>query len=72
MVGLITGLITAGGGGYKDVFFKGFDRVKFFRSPVISLVAGLSLSYLTSNILFSCFRFGGIRINDNRMLQRVY
>lgn len=34
--GLIPGLITSCGGAYKDTLYEPFERIKFFRSAIIS------------------------------------
>ena len=51
-IGFVVGLITALGGGYKDGLFEGFEKLKFFRSPVVGMVGGLFLSYQTKNPAF--------------------
>lgn len=68
LIGLIMGLLTAFGGGYKDGFFEGFERVKFFRSPIISLFSGLFLSYFVTNPFFILFGSLGME----RMITECY
>ena len=48
LVGIIVsslGLFEAIGGSWKDAPFEGFDRLKFFRSPVTAISTGLLLFY---------------------------
>ena len=51
LVGLVVGLIVACGGGWKDAPKEGFDLVKFFRSPMMTVVWALILSRLTDSAL---------------------
>jgi hypothetical protein len=53
LVGLVVGLIVAVGGGWKDAPKEGFDLVKFFRSPMMTVVWALILSRLTDSALLS-------------------
>ncbi len=36
--GVLPGLLTAFGGSYKDTLFEPFEPLKFFRSPIITLI----------------------------------
>ena len=36
--GVVPGLLTALGGSYKDTLFEPFEPLKFFRSPVVTVV----------------------------------
>ena len=51
LVGLAVGLIVAVGGGWKDAPKEGFDLVKFFRSPLMTVVWALLLSRFTDSTL---------------------
>lgn len=51
LVGLIVGTIIAIGGGWKDAPKEGFDLVKFFRSPAMTVAFAIALSRLTSDYL---------------------
>jgi hypothetical protein len=51
LVGLIVGTIVAIGGGWKDAPKEGFDVLKFFRSPAMTVVFAVALSQLTSSYL---------------------
>lgn len=51
LVGLATGLIIAVGGGWKDAPKEGFDLLKFFRSPAMTVAYALILSRFTSSSL---------------------
>jgi len=51
LVGGIIGLIIACGGCWKDAPKEGFDPIKFFRSPLITLFYALILSRITSDYL---------------------
>lgn len=44
LIGLIAGIATALGGGYKDGLFEGFSIGKFFRSPIIGFISGFILA----------------------------
>lgn len=50
-VGLIVGTIIAIGGAWKDAPKEGFQLLKFFRSPSMTLVAAVALSMLTDSYL---------------------
>ena len=50
IVGLIMGCLTAIAGGYKDGFFEGFDKIKFLRSPSLTMLGGFIISYFTAEI----------------------
>ena len=50
-VGLIVGLIIAAGGAWKDAPKEGFQLLKFFRSPMMTVVVALLLSALTDSHL---------------------
>ncbi len=43
--GLVPGLLTALGGSYKDTLFEPFETLKFFRSPIISLIWYVIIDY---------------------------
>jgi hypothetical protein len=49
--GLTVGVIVAIGGGWKDAPKEGFDALKFFRSPVVTVIYALLLSRLTDGAL---------------------
>jgi hypothetical protein len=51
LVGLATGLIIAIGGGWKDAPKEGFDLLKFFRSPAMTVGYALILSRFTNSSL---------------------
>jgi hypothetical protein len=51
IIGFLTGLATAIGGGYKDGLFEGFEKIKFFRSPIIGMLGGVIISFLTNNVI---------------------
>lgn len=51
-LGFISGMVTGVGGAYKDGFFEGFDKRKFFRSPLIGILSGFLLSYITDESFF--------------------
>jgi hypothetical protein len=51
LVGLAAGLIVAIGGGWKDAPKEGFDLLKFFRSPIMTVIYALMLSRLTDSYL---------------------
>jgi hypothetical protein len=51
LIGLVTGLIVAAGGGWKDAPAEGFDPIKFFRSPALCVIFALVLSALTNSYL---------------------
>lgn len=50
-IGLLIGTLIAIGGCWKDAPTEGFDALKFFRSPTVTLVAALVLSWLTESYL---------------------
>jgi hypothetical protein len=47
LAGLIVGVIVAVGGGWKDAPKEGFDAVKFFRSPAMTVFYAMLLSQVT-------------------------
>ena len=51
LVGLVVGTIIAVGGGWKDAPKEGFDLLKFFRSPAMTVLFSIALSRLTSSYL---------------------
>jgi hypothetical protein len=51
LVGLVVGTIIAIGGGWKDAPKEGFDLLKFFRSPAMTVCFALALSRITSDYL---------------------
>jgi hypothetical protein len=51
LVGLAVGLIIALGGAWKDAPKEGFDPLKFFRSPGMTVLFALLLSRLTDSYL---------------------
>lgn len=51
LAGLVVGLIIAVGGGWKDAPKEGFDVLKFFRSPIMTVGYALLLSVLTDRHL---------------------
>ena len=51
LVGLGVGMIIAVGGGWKDAPTEGFDLLKFFRSPAMTVAFSLLLSHLTGSYL---------------------
>lgn len=61
--GFVVGLAEAIGGSWKDAPFEGFDRLKFFRSPLISGFWGLILIFGLSNLGLLVFSaVGGTRM----------
>ena len=59
LVGLVTGLIIAVGGGWKDAPKEGFDPAKFMRSPALTVPIALFLSLLTdSQVLMALATIG--------------
>lgn len=50
LVGFLSGMIEAVGGSWKDAPFEGFDRSKFFRSPLISGCWGMVLIFGQTNL----------------------
>ena len=57
-VGLATGLVVAIGGGWKDAPKEGFDLLKFFRSPIMTVLYALALSTFASN--FAVIAIGAV------------
>ena len=51
LIGLTVGAIIAFGGAWKDAPTEGFDPLKFFRSPCLTVVFALLLSQLTDSYL---------------------
>lgn len=51
LVGLVTGLIIAVGGGWKDAPKEGFDPIKFMRSPAMTVAYALLLSRVVDSRL---------------------
>jgi len=51
LIGLTVGAIIAFGGAWKDAPTEGFDMLKFFRSPCMTVVFALLLSHLTDSYL---------------------
>ena len=51
LIGAISTLIVAIGGGVKDSQFEGWDTIKFFRSPFLGLFTGAFLIFFTQNPL---------------------
>ena len=51
LVGLMVGIIIAIGGAWKDAPKEGFQLLKFFRSPSVTVVAALALSMVTGSYL---------------------
>jgi hypothetical protein len=59
LVGLAVGLVIACGGGWKDAPKEGFDLLKFFRSPIMTVLYSLLLSLFTdSYLLMACGSIG--------------
>jgi hypothetical protein len=52
LAGLVVGLIVAIGGGWKDAPKEGFDLLKFFRSPIMTVTYALILSAFTDRHLY--------------------
>ena len=55
IIGSIGGWISAFGGAWKDAPIEGFELLKFFTSPVVSLLYALMLASFTDNYLFITF-----------------
>lgn len=55
---LLAGFAPAFGGMLKDAPYEGFELLKFFRSPLVSLLVGLSLLQLFPSIALNYFLFG--------------
>ena len=51
LVGLTVGAIIAFGGAWKDAPAEGFDTLKFFRSPCLTVVLALLLAQFTNSYL---------------------
>ena len=51
LVGLLVGIIIAIGGAWKDAPKEGFELLKFFRSPSMTVVCAIALSALTGSHL---------------------
>jgi hypothetical protein len=51
LAGLVVGIIIAIGGGWKDAPKEGFDLLKFFRSPIMTVIYAVLLSNLTDSYL---------------------
>ena len=51
LLGLAPGMLVALGGAWKDAPKEGFDLVKFFRSPAMTMMFALFLSRLTDSYL---------------------
>jgi hypothetical protein len=52
IAGLVVGAMIAAGGAWKDAPKEGFQIVKFFRSPSVTVAFALALSPLTDSYLF--------------------
>lgn len=62
---LVTGFFIALGGMLKDAPHEGFDKIKFFRSPLVAIIVGLSINFLFPGISGKYFLLsvaGGERI----------
>ena len=51
IVGLVIGIIIAIGGAWKDAPKEGFELLKFFRSPTMTVILALVMSRFTSSYL---------------------
>jgi hypothetical protein len=51
VAGLVVGLVIAIGGAWKDAPSEGFDALKFFRSPCLTVAFALLLSHLAGSYL---------------------
>ena len=51
LVGLVIGLIIAVGGAWKDAPKEGFELLKFFRSPTMTVILALVMSRFTNSYL---------------------
>ena len=51
LLGLVPGMIVAVGGAWKDAPKEGFELLKFFRSPAMTVASALLLSQLTDSYL---------------------
>ena len=52
IIGSIGGWISAFGGAWKDAPIEGFETLKFFRSPLISLLYAFLLAFFTEKYLY--------------------
>lgn len=50
MLLLLAALLPGIGGALKDAPYEGFDRLKFFRSPIVILIVGIVLKRLFPNL----------------------
>ena len=41
--GFLSGLAVALGGGVKDAPYEGFEKFKFFRSPIVAAITGVAI-----------------------------
>lgn len=57
-VGSLGGWVSACGGAWKDAPFEGFETLKFFRSPVLSSLYALCLSFFTPSLALAAL--GGL------------
>lgn len=65
LVIFLAGFVTAMGGMMKDAPYEGFEKLKFFRSPFLAMVAGLILLFRFDNPdpkIFTLAIFGFERI----------
>jgi hypothetical protein len=51
LIGLVPGMIVAISGCWKDAPKEGFDLLKFFRSPIMTVVYAVALARVTDNYL---------------------
>src|SRR5687768_168392 len=59
LVGFAVGIVIAIGGGWKDAPKEGFDLLKFFRSPILTVIYSVLLSFFTdSYLLMACGSIG--------------
>jgi hypothetical protein len=59
LVGFAVGIVIAIGGGWKDAPKEGFDLLKFFRSPALTVLYSVMLSLFTdSYLLMACGAIG--------------
>ncbi|HYC51241.1 MAG TPA: hypothetical protein VEB19_09065 [Gemmatimonadaceae bacterium] len=59
LVGFAVGIVIAIGGGWKDAPKEGFDLLKFFRSPILTVIYSVLLSRFTdSYLLMACGSIG--------------
>lgn len=66
--GFTVGLLEAIGGAWKDAPFEGFERLKFFRSPVVSGLWGMILIFGQENLGLFVFS----TVGANRMTVEVH